>query len=288
MNNYNTIIIGSGIAGMTAAIYLKRANVDVLLIDYNAPGGKLLGIDKIENYPGFVSVDGVTLATNIYSQITNLNIPLYIEKVVDISINANEKIVTTNINKYSCKNIILAMGRMSKKLGIPNEDKYYQKGISYCATCDGSLYKNEDVILYGNSKEIINDALYLKDICNSIIVITPTNIELEEKDNIKIINNTNIISLEGNDKLEYVITDKDEKISTKALFLDQESMINLPFVNNLEQDNNYIIVNENKETSIKGVYAIGDIIKKDLYQLVTAASDGAIAAINIKKNSIKR
>ncbi len=288
MSKYNTIIIGSGIAGMTAAIYLKRANIDVMILDYNAPGGKLLGIDKIENYPGFKEIDGTSLALNIYEQMNSLNIPFFIEKVIDIDIVNDEKVVITKTSKYTCCNVVLAMGRMLKKIGIDNENKYYQKGISYCATCDGNLYRNEDVVLYGNSKEIIDDALYLKNICRNITVISPSGIDLRSTDNITTYDNTKIISLEGKDYLEKVVTDKLGKIDTKALFLDQKMMGNIAFLDKLKQDNNYIIVNEHMETSIKGVYAIGDMIKKDLYQLLTAASDGAIAAISIKKNSVKK
>ncbi len=285
MNNYDVVVIGSGIAGITAAIYLKRASINVALIDMNAPGGQLLNIKAIENYPGFKEITGPDLAWQLYEQVTKLDIPFYTEEVIDIKDGEN-KVVTTTKSVFNCFGIILATGRAMRTLGLPNEANYRGKGLSFCATCDGALYKDKTVCILGTEKEDID---YLLGVCKEVIILNPT-LECEYKNNkqIRVINQAKIEKLEGQSKLESIVVNG-EKINTSALFINLDSVPSISFIKDIpiKKDKGYIVVNDKMETNIKGIYACGDIIKKDLYQLVTAASEGAIAATNLRKE-IKR
>ena len=168
--NYDVIIIGAGIAGMTAAIYLKRANQDVLLIEESVPGGQLNKINTIENYPGFTKVDGPTLASEIFIQTRNMNIEYLFEKVISTDLTGDFKKITTNNQTLTCKYLIIATGRLSKKL-FNDDDRYIGKGISYCGICDGSLYKDKDVVVVGGANSALEEALYLSNICSSVTMV---------------------------------------------------------------------------------------------------------------------
>ena len=168
----NTVIIGSGIAGMTAAIYLKRANIDFIIIEKGAPGGQILRTSTIENYPGFNKIDGPEFAMNVYKQLNELNVNYIFDDVKEIS-NNNEKIlIKTQNSEIVCENIIIATGRNPRKIGLDNEDKYIGKGISYCALCDGNLYKDKNVAIIGGGNSAFEEALYLSKICKKVTLIS--------------------------------------------------------------------------------------------------------------------
>lgn len=286
MNKYDVIIIGAGIAGMTSAIYLKRANVNVVIIEHSAPGGQLLKANRIENYPGFTSINGADLSLKILEQVNNLNIKIIYEDVIDIE-NNDIKMVKTNKNVYETSNIIIAAGRICKKLNLLNEEKFTGHGISWCATCDGTLYKDYDVAIVGSNEKTIEEAYYLSDLCNTVYLITSKELKKDiTKKNIIIKKNSYITKLNGDDSLQQIEINNNELINIKGLFINIGSIPDTNFLKhlNLKIENNYIVVDNKMRTNIDGIYAVGDIIKKDLYQLVTASSEGAIAAINIKKN----
>ncbi len=283
MNNYDVdvVVIGSGIAGITAAIYLKRASINVVLIDMNAPGGQLLNIKKIENYPGYKEITGPDLAIKLYEQVTNLNIPFYVEEVIEIK-DGDKKVITTSNSIFTCSGLVLATGRALKTLGLPNENKFRGKGLSFCATCDGALYKDKTVCILGTEKE---DVDYLLGVCKQVIILNPTlKCDYKESGKIKIINQSKVEQLIGDNKLESIVVNG-KKIDTSALFINLDSVPSISFIKDIpiHKDKGYIVVNNKMQTNIKGIYACGDIIKKDLYQLVTAASEGAIAATNLRK-----
>ena len=146
-NKYPFIVIGGGISGMTAAIYLKRAGYDVMILEREIPGGQINRTAEIDNYPGFLTIDGPSLAMNVYQQTQKLNIPMIFEDVLKINKEQEIKIMTKQ-NEYICDRLIIATGRMPRKLELRDEEKYIGHGISYCALCDGALYKNSDVIIY--------------------------------------------------------------------------------------------------------------------------------------------
>ena len=288
MTEYDVVIIGSGIAGMTSAIYLKRAGLKTLIIENNAPGGVLQKGYDIENYPGYPQINSVDLAANIYTSVNNLNVEYIFESIKEIDLE-NKNIITTNHN-IKTKYIIIATGRSEKRLNIDNEEKLIGNGISFCANCDGYFFKDKDVIVVGGSNTAVTTAIYLSNICKKVTIIYRNDNlraekillnRLEDKNNVNIIYNANIKKYNiENDSLKSVTLDNGEIVLASGVFLAIGWIPNSKLFD-VEKDECYIIVDKNYHTSIDKVYAIGDVIKKDVYQLTTAAGDATIAAINI-------
>lgn len=291
--NYDVIIIGAGISGMTSALYLKRYGMDVLLIEKEYPGGQLTKIGQIENYPGFLEINGFDLANRIYEQVKKLEIPIIFENVENIKEKENSKIVETKNEIYEAKYIVLATGRRPRKLNLPFEEELIGRGISYCATCDGPLYKNKNVLVVGGGDSALQEALYLSSICNKVTIIHRRNsfrakeelIEKVEKClNIEIIYNSVIDTLiEENSHFSGIkIIKNDEKLELKAdglfIYIGSEVDNSIFSMLNLQTKNDYIVVNDKYETNVDNVYACGDIIYKDTYQLTTAVGDAASLA----------
>lgn len=291
---YDTVIIGAGIAGMTAAIYLKRSNLDILLIDKDAPGGQLNKISTIENYPGYLQISGPELSQKLFEQINNLNIEYHYGNALEIIDENQIKIVKTNQEEIKTKTIILALGRTPNKLNLENEEKLLNKGISYCALCDGPLFKNKEVAVIGSGNSAVEESIYLSNICKKVtLIIRSNNFKAEEtllnqlknKENIEIKYNSVVNTIIGeNNKLKAIKLTNNELINIEGLFIYIGSTPNINFLEtlNLETEKNFIKVDKNMQTSIKGIYAVGDVIKKDVYQLTTATSEATIAAISIK------
>ena len=188
---YDVIVIGCGSSGMSAAIYLKNANLNVLIIEKDAPGGTLNKVSNINNYPGFNEQDGSLLAYNMYKQITDLNIKLFKEEVVDITNKNGFFNIKTNLsNYYECQYLIIATGKVPKKIKIKNID---DNKVSYCAVCDGVLCKNKNVVIIGDGNSALSTALYLSKICNEVYVVSKRNHLKADLENINGINNINII-----------------------------------------------------------------------------------------------
>lgn len=292
---YDVIIIGMGIGGITAGIYGKRAGLNVLMFEKSAPGGMLQKIDKIQNYPGFSEISGPDLALNLFNQVKEIGVPFKFEEVIDVEITEECKKVITKNGTYEAKNVIVATGRTPKYLGLDNEKDYLGRGLSTCASCDGNFYKGEDVAVVGSGNSALQESLYLANIVNKVYLLhrgvnfkgddalvervrNTKNIEIVDGVNIKKIN-----EVEG--KIESVTLDNEKTINVKGVFIyigykpDTEMFKKLDITN----INGDIIVSENFETEIDGLYAIGDCAKKGVYQLVTAASDGCIAVSDIEK-----
>lgn len=288
------IIIGAGPAGVSAAIYLLRAGYNPLILEKSFPGGKLNTIEKIENYPGYIENTGPDLAINLYKQLQNLNANLLTEDILKIEKQDELYLVRTGNNEYLTKYLILASGKTSRKFECSNS-KDYERNIHYCTTCDGSLYKDKDVVIVGGGNSALSSAIYLSNIVNNITIINRSDklrADKEEQEEIKNINNIKVIynslvdKIEGNEKIEKVILKSGEEIDTSAIFacigqdIDDGYYQNL----NLESTKLGLVVDKNMKTSLNNIYACGDIIDKSLYQIVTAVSEGAIAATNVIKN----
>lgn len=277
-SNFDCVIVGCGIAGMTAAIYLKRANVNFCIIDYDAPGGTLNKVKTISNYPGFKEISGPELAFRVFEQISSLDILIKYGKVLKIE----DNIITTDKEEITAKKIIIATGRPPKHIKLLED----LDNVSYCALCDGSLYKNKNVALIGKSETAYNEAIYLSSLCNKVTIISEdeinfaplknyNNIILKEKNNLKLIEKEKNL-------VKKMITDK-EIIDVDAVFVYNGYEPKTDFVKGIKLKNGYIIVNKNMQSSNKDIYACGDIILKDIYQITTAVSEATIAAINVKK-----
>lgn len=295
---YDAIIIGLGASGLAASIYAKRSGLNIAVINFSVPGGIINESSIVENYPGFKSISGPDLAYEFFEHFNSLDVPLFNEEVIDIKDGEIKKVIT-NSNVYETKNVIICSGRKPKKLNLPNEDKYIGNGISYCALCDGNLYKGKNVCIVGGGNSALESAIYLSNICNKIYLLVRSDKlrgqqflieDVSSKENIIVIYNALITDiLEDNNKITGVMID-DKLINIDAIFVNvgYEPSVNILKSLDLNMDGNYILVDKNMETNLKGIFACGDIIKKDLYQLVTAVSDGAIAANYIFKNMKKR
>lgn len=293
---YDVIIIGMGIGGITAGIYAKRAGLNVLMFEKSTPGGTLTKIEKISNYPGYEEIKGVDLAMNLFNQVKKLEIPFKMEEVISVDASGDIKMVTTKNGNYQAKNIIVATGRVPKYLGLDNEKDYLGRGISTCATCDGFLYKGEDIAVVGSGNSALQESLYLAKLAKKVYLLHRGNkfkgddtlVEnVKNTNNIEIIGGVNVEKInEENGKINSVLLDNGNVINVKGIFIyigyrPDTDMFKSLDITNINGD---IIVDENFETEIDGLYAIGDCIKKGVYQLVTAASDGCIAVSNIEKN----
>lgn len=285
-SGFDCIIIGAGIAGLTAAIYLKRAGKNVVIIEKSMPGGQILKTNSIKNYPGFLEIDGFGLIRKVLDQTDNLNIKIIKEEVLEI----NNLEVKTNKNTYQTKNIILATGRKPRILGLENEEELIGKGISFCASCDGNLYKNENVAVVGGGNTAFEDAIYLSNICKNVTLIHRNNNyraeeylieELKQKANVTFAPNEKVEKLNTKDGFLESIETNNNTYKIKGLFVAIGQVPSIIKIDSLNQENGYIIVNEKMETNIKGIYACGDCIKKDVYQLTTAAAEGTIASFSI-------
>ena len=291
MEEHKVVILGSGIAGMTAGIYLKRGGLDVLVVEDNIPGGVLNEIPSIENYPGYEEISGPDLAMNIYNQLTKLGVKILNKKIT--SIDLNNKIINNNI-KYEY--LVIATGRKSRMLSLEREKELLGKGISTCALCDGFFYKDKKVAVVGGGSSSLTEALYLSKICKEEIIIHRRDKLTADKylidkvnstKNIKVLYNSNITKYnQNNNKLTSVTINNKDNLEVEGVFLAIGSTPNSEMFN-VNKDNNYIIVDSNYMTNIDKVYAIGDVIKKDYYQLSTASSDAVVAASNIIKRENK-
>lgn len=284
---YDTIIVGGGPAGLTSAIYLRRANKKVLLLEANVCGGQIVNAKDVENYPGYEKISGFELSENMRKQAVNLGTEIKYETV--LKVDENKKVYTTN-NTYEAKSVILAIGSKNRKLNIENENKFIGNGISYCATCDGNFYRGKDVAVIGGGNTALDDILYLSDIANHVYGIVRKDCfkgelqELEEmklKNNVTIIYNSVVTELIGDQSLKSIKINNETVINVSGVFvaIGQEPN-NTMFKNIVDIDEKgYIITNNDVKTKTDGIYVAGDARVKELRQLTTAASDGALAAM---------
>ena len=296
MEERDVIIIGSGIAGMTAAIYLKRGGLEPLIIEEGTPGGQLNKINIIENYPGFLKTDGPTLGAEIYKQVAELEIEYLYDKVTKAKLDKQDKVIYTAGGKeLKSKYVVIATGRLSKKL-FNDDDRYAGKGISYCALCDGNLYKGLDVAVAGGGNSAMEEALYLSDICKSVTVIIRGEElrgdqslidDINNKKNIKCVYNSNVSEYNiENGKLTSVNLDNGDKLEVSGLFISIGSVPSADIFD-VNKEKGFIIVDDECMTDKENVYACGDVIKKNVYQLTTAAGEGTTVAYSIIKKNKK-
>lgn len=292
---YKVVIIGSGIAGMTAAIYLKRAGIDPLVIEEDTPGGQLNKINVIENYPGFIKTDGPTLCEEIYKQVESLEVEYLYDKVIKTNLTKKEKEIITVNKKIKCDYLIIATGRLSKKL-FRDDDDYAGKGISYCALCDGNLYKGKNVAVVGGGNSALEEVQYLSNICKNVTIISRSEELIADealvedvlaRKNVKVVYNSNVSEYNiENGKLQSVLLDTGKTLEVSGLFISIGSSPSAEIFN-VEKSKGFINVNEFCETSVENVYACGDVIKKVAYQLTTAAGEATTAAYEIIKKDKK-
>ena len=288
------IIIGAGPSGVSAAIYAKRANLDFIIFEKFAIGGQVINAFEIENYPGFNKIFGSDLAINFMNNLTALNVEVKYEEVVSLEKNEDIFILKTSLdNVYYAKNVILALGSNPRKFNLPNEDQFTGRGISYCAMCDGNFYKDKEILVYGGGNSAISEALFLTNIVKKLTIVSRSNLradkslveELSSKQNVDILENKLVDSLiiDNNEikgvKLKDKFNNEITSLNIEGIFVYIGAIPSTSFLTNLGILNKegYIEVNNHFETKINNLYAIGDVINKDLRQIVTATNDGAFA-----------
>lgn len=286
------IIIGAGPSGVSAAIYAKRANLDFIIFEKFAIGGQVINAFEIENYPGFNKIFGSDLAINFMNNLTALNVEVKYEEVVSLEKKEDIFILKTSLdNVYYAKNVILALGSNPRKLNLPNEDQFTGRGISYCAMCDGNFYKDKEILVYGGGNSAISEALFLTNIVKKLTIVSRSNLradkslveELSSKQNVDILENKLVDSLiiDNNEikgvKLKDKFNNEITSLNIEGIFVYIGAIPSTSFLTNLGILNKegYIEVNNHFETKINNLYAIGDVINKDLRQIVTATNDGA-------------
>ena len=292
------IIVGAGPAGLTAAIYARRAAKSVLVLEAASYGGQIINTPDIENYPVAAHISGFDFATKVFEQARELGAEIRFEKVLEIQNSGVEKAVVTKKNVYPCKAVILATGSENRKLGVEKEDALVGRGISYCATCDGAFYLNKAVAVVGGGNTALEDALYLSDIAEKVYLIhrrdqfrgeEATAARLKEKSNVELVLNSVVTKLIAEKRLSGVeVTDKEGRVRTlevSGLFVAVGRIPeNQNFADLVELDEaGYVVAKEDCHTSVPGVFTAGDNRTKEVRQLVTAAADGAVAATEAVK-----
>lgn len=291
---YDIIIIGGGCAGLTAAVYARRAGKTVLVLEKNAFGGQINYSSAVENFPGFVTVGGLEFSDRLYTQAKALSTEFELDSVSEIKTDGEYKTVISDYGEYKCRAVIIATGLTHRKTGLENEEKFTGHGISYCAVCDGAFFKNKDVAVYGGGNTAVTDALFLSDICNTVTLIhrraefraEPILSEkLHRKSNVYCEPLSEITALKGDKSLQKITvrnkrTEKKRDISVAALFIAIGRLPQNGICKGIAEldERGFIKAGEDCITSCPGIFAAGDCRTKTLRQLTTAAADGSAAA----------
>ncbi len=295
MAHYDTIIIGGGPGGYAAALYCARAGLQTLLLEKLSPGGQMATTSQVDNYPGFENgVDGFALGEKMKLGADRFGAMSEIKEVTAVVLSAKPKIIHTTDGEYEAETVILATGASPRTLGLPNEAKLVNRGVAYCATCDGMMYKGKTVIVNGGGDTAVTDALFLAKICKHVYLIHRRDTLRASKGYLETIRNTGNLTFIPDAKISEILFDKKvtgakiENIKTgdvtelaaEGIFIAIGRIPNtelfIGFVNMDAQG--YIIADETTRTSVPGVFAVGDVRTKPLRQIVTAASDGAVAS----------
>lgn len=289
---YDVIIAGGGPAGLTAAIYARRAGYTALVLEGGTPGGQAATTPDIENWPGSQSVAGSDFSMNLYVQATALGAEIKFETVMSIVNGGKVKTVNTKNNTYETRTIIIANGVRRRKLDVPGEEALAGRGVSYCATCDGGFFKGKVTAVVGGGNTALEDALFLSNICPKVYLIHRRNELTAEKHltdalaastNIELLLEHKVLKIKGVDRVERLLAEGPSgKVSlhVSGVFaavglIPDNAAFSPPLALN---EYGYFLAGEDTHTNIPGIFAAGDTRVKDLRQLVTAAADGAAAA----------
>lgn len=302
---YDVIIIGGGPSGLSAGIYAGRAALDTLIIEKEYLGGQAVTTFEIVNYPGIVETDGPSLIDTMKKQAENFGVKFEYDEIISIHLDKRVKIIQTKKKIFKAKSIIIATGAKPRKIGFEGEDKFYGKGVSYCATCDGGFYKDLDVFVIGGGYAAAEESLFLARLARKVTILVrkpkfscakSIANRVLENDKIEVKFNTEIVELGGESQptyIDYVNNITKEKSRYELSKEDRAFGVfvlagHIPATDIFKgivdlDDYGYIITDNNMKTNLNGVYASGDLREKSLRQVVTAVSDGAIAATECEK-----
>lgn len=291
---YDLIVIGGGPAGLTAAIYAVRYGLDTLVLEKNVVPGQISTADRVENYPGFSSISGMELMQNFKDHAEHVGVKIEITGVKTVRDEGDKKVVVTDDGELEALAVIVATGANPRRLGVPGEDKLLTKGVSYCATCDGPFYGGLEVIVVGGGESAVTDALILSDIASKVYVVHRRD-ELRacsllqkrafDKENISFIWDTVVQEIKGDELVEQVVlknvkTDEITEMNIDGIFIYVGIDPNTSMVDVKKTDVGFIVTDDKMESSVSGIFAAGDCRRTSMWQVVTAVSDGAVAAIS--------
>lgn len=285
-------IIGGGVAGLSAAIYALRANAQVTLFEQFGLGGYTANLAEIENFPSYTKVEGWELASNMSKHAKALGLTDVVRQRIELLTVEDDGSFTivTPKQTYNFASVVVATGTTRNKLGI--EQAYVGKGVSYCATCDGSFYKGQDAAVIGGNGHAVSEALYLSNLCNTVYLLVPNaelklseskQAEIENASNIKIICNTHVTEITGEDKVDglvyYAEGSEKMRLDVAGVFISVGSSPSTGFIriDGLTLENGFIAVDDKCQSSVAGLFAAGDVTNGKLKQIVTACADGAKA-----------
>jgi thioredoxin reductase (NADPH) len=291
---YDVIIIGCGPGGLSAGVYAGRYKLKTLIIGKEM-GGLAATAHKVCNYPSYIEINGMELMQRFIKHVEELGVPIVYAEVTKIEKKQNLFVITAD-KEYKAKKIVFAGGTTRQKLGVLGEGKFHGKGVSYCATCDAAFFKNKIVSVIGGSDAALTAALLLSEFATKVFIIyrkkkffrgDPTWVGLINKEKkIQTIFNEEIAEIIGNKKVEKIKLKSGKTMKMDGIFIEIGSVPEVNYISQLKvkiTDKGYIITDKNQQTNIPGFYAAGDITESNLKQIVTAASQGAVAAYNIYK-----
>lgn len=299
MKKYDVAVIGAGPGGMTAALYGARANLKVAMIDRGVYGGQMNNTAEVENYPGFPSIMGPELGEKMYQSTTKQGVDFVYGDVQGIEVSGQDRIVKmeNEDDNILAKAVIIATGSDNRKLGISGEEEYSGKGVSYCAVCDGAFFKDEDVIVVGGGDSAVSEGLYLANVTNNVNVVHRRDQLRAEKilqdrafknPKMNFTWDSEVTEIVGDEnkmtgvKVHNKKTGEDKVVDAAGAFIYIGNIPNSkPFQDlGITDKDGWVITNDKMETSVPGIYAIGDVRQKELRQIITAVGDGGIAGQN--------
>ena len=292
---YDTIIIGAGPAGMTAALYAARSNLKVALLERGIPGGQMNNTADIENYPGYANISGPELAEKMFEPLENLGVEHLFGLVEKIEDRGDFKEIITEDERFEAKTVIIASGANHRHLGVPGEEDYNSRGVSYCAVCDGAFFRDEDLLVVGGGDSAVEEAIFLTRFAKSVTIVHRRDELRAQKvlqdrafanEKIRFVWDSVVESIHGDERKVTGVTFKNVKTGelSQAEFGGIFIYVGLDPVSEFAKDlgitdeAGWILTDHQMKTSVAGIYAVGDVRQKDLRQITTAVGDGAIAS----------
>ena len=290
---YDTIIIGAGPAGMTAALYAARSNLKVALIEGGLPGGQMNNTSDIENYPGYANISGPELAEKMFEPLENLGVEHLYGFVENIENHGDVKKVITDDEEFETRTVIVATGSKHRLLGVPGEEELNSRGVSYCAVCDGAFFRDQDLLVVGGGDSAVEEAIFLTQFAKSVTIVHRRDELRAQKvlqdrafanEKINFIWDSVVKEIKGENRVESVVIEnvKTGQVTEQAfggvfIYVGLDPVSDFVQELQIRDQAGWIVTDDHMKTSVTGVFAVGDVRQKDLRQVTTAVGDGAIA-----------
>ena len=290
---YDTIIIGAGPAGMTAALYAARSNLKVALIEGGLPGGQMNNTSDIENYPGYANISGPELAEKMFEPLENLGVEHLYGFVKNIENHGDVKKVITDDEEFETRTVIVATGSKHRLLGVPGEEELNSRGVSYCAVCDGAFFRDQDLLVVGGGDSAVEEAIFLTQFAKSVTIVHRRDELRAQKvlqdrafanDKINFIWDSVVKEIKGENRVESVVIEnvKTGQVTEQAfggvfIYVGLDPVSDFVQELQIRDQAGWIVTDDHMKTSVAGVFAVGDVRQKNLRQVTTAVGDGAIA-----------